>query len=347
MTPLARGFVWAVLAAVSFGVTTPLVSTLGRGLGTWSTAALLYLGSAVFAAVASRRPRTALRELATHRRLLLAIGIVGGMLAPAVFVFGLHRTSAVSASLALNMEAPFSVALAALAFHEYVGRRIVVAMLAIVGGAVLLVLPGAGLTGGLGIFFVIVATALWAIDNALSSRLADVDPQIVVFWKSAIGAAASFSIAVLLHQSPPAMTAAVALACVGALGYGASLFFYLVAQRAFGVARTASVFAFAPFIGALVAVAMRDRIPDTATYAAFALMAAGIILHATERHSHAHTHHALGHAHLHRHDDGHHTHAHDRDVAGEHSHAHSHPAVTHTHEHAPDAHHTHTHAETS
>lgn len=347
MTPLARGFVWAALAAISFGVTTPLVSALGRGLGTWSTAALLYLGSAAFAATASRRPRTALSELATHQRLLLAIGVIGGMLAPAAFVFGLHHTSAVSASLALNMEAPFSVALAAFAFHEYVGRRLIVAMLAIVGGATLLVLPGVSLTGGLGIVFVIAATALWALDNALSSRLGDVDPQIVVFWKSAIGAAGSCAVALLLHQSPPVVTAAILLACVGALGYGASLYFYLVAQRAFGVARTASVFAFAPFIGALVAVAMGDRRPDAATLIAFALMTAGIVLHATERHSHAHTHQALGHAHLHRHDDGHHTHAHNQPVAGEHSHAHSHPAVTHTHEHAPDEHHAHTHAETS
>lgn len=347
MTPLARGFVWAALASVAFGITTPLISALGHGLGTWSTAALLYFGSAAFAAIASRRPRSALRELATHRSLFLTIGIVGGMLAPAAFVLGLHRTGAVSASLALNMEAPFSVAIAAFAFREYVGRRLTVAMLAIVAGAVVLALPGESVAGGLGIVFVIVATALWAVDNALSSLLGDVDPQIVVFWKSLIGAAASLAIAALLRErSAPAATA-LALACVGAIGYGASLYFYLIAQRTFGVGRTASVFASAPFVGAIAAVLMGERGLDWASGLAFALMICGIVLHATERHSHAHTHQAVGHAHRHRHDDGHHDHAHDEPVGGEHSHPHRHQTFTHTHEHAPDAHHAHTHAETS
>lgn len=343
MNPFARGFVWAAFAAVTFGVTTPLVSALGRGLGTWSTAALLYFGSAVFAALASRQPRKAVQELAASWRLLIAIGVIGGMLAPAAFVFGLHRTSAVTASLALNMEAPFSIAIAAFAFREYVGKRLIVAMLAIVGGAVLLVAPGASVSGGLGIVFVIAATALWAIDNALSSRLGDLDPQIVVFWKSVIGAAASLAIAAMLREPAAPVTTAIALACVGAIGYGVSLNLYLVAQRTFGVGRTASVFAFAPFVGAAVAVAMGDRGLDWPTALAFGLMVAGIVLHATERHSHPHLHQAVGHAHRHRHDDGHHDHAHDEPVGDEHSHAHRHPAFAHTHEHAPDPHHAHSH----
>jgi drug/metabolite transporter (DMT)-like permease len=342
MSPFVRGFLWAALAALAFGLTTPLVSVLGRGLGTWSTAALLYCGSAVFAAAASRRPRAAARALATRGAMLLAIGLIGGMLAPAAFVYGLHRTGAVSASLALNMEAPFSIAIAALAFHEFVGRRLLVAMLAIVGGAALLALQGGSVTGGLGIAFVVVATALWAIDNALSSRLGEVDPRIVVLWKSAFGAAASFAIAAALHETPATPAAAAALAGVGAIGYGASLYFYLIAQRTFGVGRTASVFAFAPFAGAAVAIAMGERGLDPASAAAFVLMAAGIGLHATERHAHAHTHQPLGHVHPHRHDDGHHDHRHDG-PAGEHTHEHLHAAFTHTHEHAPDAHHAHSH----
>ena len=40
--------------------------------------------------------------------------------------------------------------------------------------------------------------------------------------------------------------AAVGLLVIGATGYGLSLRFYLLAQRAFGAARTGFVFAFAP-----------------------------------------------------------------------------------------------------
>ena len=40
--PIALGAALAVLAALSFGATTPLVERAGRGLGPLTTAALLY-----------------------------------------------------------------------------------------------------------------------------------------------------------------------------------------------------------------------------------------------------------------------------------------------------------------
>jgi hypothetical protein len=54
-----------------------------------------------------------------------------------------------------------------------------------------------------------------------------------------------------MDEPLPKLTAALDLLAVGAIGYGLSLRFYLLVQRAFGAARTGSVFAFAPFIGAL------------------------------------------------------------------------------------------------
>ena len=46
---------------------------------------------------------------------------------------------------------------------------------------------------------------------------------------------------------------------IGATGYGLSLRLYLLVLRAFGAACTGSVFAFAPVIGALLAIALGDR----------------------------------------------------------------------------------------
>ena len=50
--------------------------------------------------------------------------------------------------------------------------------------------------------------------------------------------------------------------------------------------------------------------PDPVFWVAAALMALGVWLHLTERHSHLHTHEPLRHAHRHVHD-AHHEHAHD------------------------------------
>jgi hypothetical protein len=122
-----------------------------------------------------------------------------------------------------------------------------------------------------------------------------------------------------------------------------SLRFYLLAQRAFGAARTGSVFAFAPFIGAALAVALGDRSAGWMTAAGGTLMLIGVLLHIAESHSHEHAHDAIEHEHAHRHDDGHHQHAHDPMPDGAHSHPHRHEPIRHAHSHVPDAHHLHRH----
>jgi ABC-type nickel/cobalt efflux system permease component RcnA len=131
------------------------------------------------------------------------------------------------------------------------------------------------------------------------------------------------------------------------LGYGLSLRFYLLAQRAFGAARTGSVFAFAPFIGAMGAFAFGDRSMGWTMLAAGALMLAGVALHLIESHSHPHTHEVLEHEHAHSHDpkqaDGHHMHTHDVLSTGSHSHPHKHEPMQHAHPHVPDVHHGHAH----
>ncbi len=107
-----------------------------------------------------------------------------------------------------------------------------------------------------------------------------------------MGACATSLLALLFGEPLPSAGAAAALLAVGAIGSGLSLRFYLLAQRAFGAARTGSVFAFAPFIGAAVAVALVDR-------SASGWMALGSGLMLAGEHSHWHRHEPIRHAHPH------------------------------------------------
>ena len=134
-----------------------------------------------------------------------------------------------------------------------------------------------------------------------------------------------------------------AVLAVGASGYGLSLHFYLLAQRAFGAARTGSVFAFAPFIGAAFAAVLGDRSASGMMAVGSMLMLAGVVLHLAESHGHEHEHEALEHEHAHRHEDGHHDHDHDPMPAVGHSHGHRHSPLRHQHPHVPDAHLGHRH----
>jgi drug/metabolite transporter (DMT)-like permease len=189
----------------------------------------------------------------------------------------------------------------------------------------------------------VVATAAWGVDNALSRAVAERDPGQVVMAKGVLGAFATGCVAVLLREPRPSWAAALGLLAVGATGYGLSLRLYLLAQRSFGAARTGSVFAFAPFVGALSAFALGDRGGSVGMLGGGLLMVAGIALHLMERHAHEHLHDALAHEHAHSHDDGHHLHAHVPMPQGVHSHAHRHEGLRHAHAHVPDEHHGHRH----
>lgn len=343
MTPLLRGFTWALASAIAFGLTTPLVARFGVALGPWTIAALLYAGAALFASPFARDVVPVLRA---RRRvwLLAAQAIFGAMLAPAALAYGLHRTGALGASLALTMEVPLSIALAALAFREFVSRRVVVACIAIVVGAFALAVPGASShAGGIGIAFIIAATAFWALDNALASLMVDVPFATTVFIKASIGAACAAFAAVVVREPNVAGWNALDLVFLGAIGYGASLWMYLRAQRTFGIARTASVFAIAPFVGAVLAIVLGDRTIGAATVFGFIAIAFGAYLHASERHAHPHLHASDRHEHVHRHDDDHHTHEHVPSFRGEHAHVHDHEPLAHAHAHASDPAHLHQH----
>lgn len=187
------------------------------------------------------------------------------------------------------------------------------------------------------------ATAAWGVDNALSRGLAERDPGQVVLAKGVLGTAGATTLAISLGEALPPLEGAMARVAIGATGYGLSLRFYLLAQRSFGAARTGSVFAFAPVIGAAFAVAFGDHSMSGMMLFGGALMVAGVLLHLIEVHALEHEHEFIEHEHAHRHDDGHHDHTHDPMPAGEHSHVHHHLPMWHSHHHVPDAHHGHRH----
>jgi drug/metabolite transporter (DMT)-like permease len=341
--PIAQGSWTAIAAAVLFGLTTPLVKHFGEHAGPFATATLLYLGAAL-GAVGKRQAGERALGIAEAPRLLL-VATFGAALAPAALAWGLQRSGALAGSLLLNLEALFTVVLAAVIYREPVGRRVVLACALMVGGGGVLALRFGGGTGSSlpGIAALALATLSWAADNTLTRPLADFDPRVTVFWKAILGSALSTSIALLFRDGWPGLVNTLGLLACGASGYGLSLRLYLRAQRSLGAARTGSLFALAPFCGATVAFVWGDRHGAPLIALAAALFGVAVYLHVTEQHAHRHRHETLEHEHTHTHDDGHHHHTHNPPVAGSHTHPHHHDTLEHEHAHAADLHHRHEH----
>lgn len=343
--PALRGGLLALLAAVFFGISTPLVQRFGAGIGAFTTASLLYVGAALVGALLRHGVTHEARLTRTDLPRLLAIAAFGAVIGPVALAWGLQRTSGTSASLMLTLEALFTAVLAWRLYREPIAGRVWLALLLLLAGGMVLILDQArdGEARLLGLLAVALATASWGVDNALSRALAERDPGQVVLAKALLGSGATTLLAFVAREPVPLFGAALALVAIGAAGFGLSLRFYLLAQRAFGAARTGSVFAFAPFIGAALAIGLGDRSFTTLMLLGSLLMLAGVVLHLAESHAHEHAHEAIEHEHAHRHDDGHHTHTHEPMPVGPHSHWHVHEPLRHSHAHVPDAHHSHEH----
>jgi drug/metabolite transporter (DMT)-like permease len=344
-TQIRRGVGLAAAAALAFGATVPLLKRASAGVGVFTSGGLLYLGAAAAGGIAvAVRGGSAgggpLRAGGVGR--LFGLAVLGAVCAPALLVAGVKRTDAVTTSLLLTLEAPFTMLLARLLFREHLGRRALLAAALVLGGALVAAAPtSAPARAGMGVALVAGAMLVWALDNIVSRTFADRDPRSIVAGKGLLGGLLSIAAAALAGEPRPPGAAIAAIAAIGAVGYGVSLFCYLRAQALIGAARTASVFAAAPFIGSVAALALGAPWPGVALAGAAALMLAGVWLHASERHGHRHHHAPLRHEHLHTHDDSHHAHAHDPMPAGPHSHVHDHEPVTHDHEHGEDLHHRH------
>jgi drug/metabolite transporter (DMT)-like permease len=337
-----RGALYGIASAVLFGLSTPLSKRLLPGINPILFSGLLYLGAGLGLFVV----RLALpsREAAVQRGdwpKLAGIIILGGVIGPVLLMVGLRHATALSASLLLNLEAPLTMLIAVLFFHDHLGRVGILAVAAILAGSAFVGLEAGDLGfGWMGVAAVTGACASWALDNNLAERLSLRDPVAVIRTKGLGAGLVTTSIGLLWSPRLPPST--VWVLGLGFVSFGLSLVLHIKAQRELGAARQAAIFAVAPFIGALASTIVLHEHLGTADLLGGSLMAVGMFALLGSRHRHAHRHEPVEHDHLHVHDE-HHQHLHDEAVVEPHSHLHRHVALVHDHPHVPDLHHHHRH----
>lgn len=347
-THLWPGVPFALASAVLFGASAPLSKLLLGSIDPWLLAGVLYLGAGVGLAVVHlgrgavglESPEAPLRRV--DLPWLAAVVLFGGVIGPVLLMFGLSMTSAASGSLLLNLEGLATMGIAWLVFRENVDRRLLVGAGAILAGAVLLSWQGEGTRLDIGGLLIAGACLAWGIDNNLTRKLSSADPVQIAMIKGLAAGTTNLLLALRLGAQLPAAGILAGGAVVGFLGIGVSLVMFMLGLRHLGTARTGAYFSLAPFIGALVALALFREGLTLQLAAAAVLMGIGLWLHLTERHEHEHEHEAIEHDHAHVHD-AHHQHSHDGPVSEPHSHWHRHAPTRHTHPHYPDLHHRHGH----
>lgn len=347
-----KGISFALLAAVLFGLSTPLTKQATPLVAPVLLAGLLYLGSGVGLALCAMvqrfRTNAAPREAALTRKDLpwLAGAILAGaLIGPLLLMWGLTQTPAATASLLLNLEGVFTALLAWFVFRENFDARIACGMALIAAGGICLSWLGR-LEAGVpwGALALVGACLAWAVDNNLTRKISAGDPVQIALLKGLVAGAVNTALGLCLGAKLPGAGVLAAASLIGFFGYGLSLTFFVLALRHIGTARTGAYFSTAPFVGAAAAVVFLGDHLTLGFAAAAVLMGLGVWLHLTERHEHEHHHEPIEHDHLHAHEE-HHRHAHaPYDPPGEpHAHRHRHELLIHSHPHFPDIHHHHSH----
>lgn len=145
--PLQRHAIYVLAAAALFGASAPIAKLLLERMPAISLAALAYCGGGValvcawlIRGILAKSEATAATSRWTRAEgVSMAAAIVaGGVLAPTILFWSLAKLPAGNAALLLNFEGLLTALLAALIFHEAVGRRVWLAMaLMIIAGGVL------------------------------------------------------------------------------------------------------------------------------------------------------------------------------------------------------------------
>ena len=342
----SRGPVYAVIAAALFGISTPLSKLLLGDIDPVLFAALLYLGSGIGVFLLSRlrvltaAPGEARLEPPDYPWLAGAT-LAGGVIATLCLLYGLEATPAATASLLLNFEIVATTLIAHFVFAEYIGKRVMAAIVIITVASIVL---SWNATGELGFSFaallIIAACAFWGLDNNLTRKISGKDPLAIATVKGLGAGSVSLVLALVTRSDMPELSILAAALGVGFLTFGLSIVLFVLALQDLGAARTGAYFAVAPFIGTVASLLIFREFPGTGFFIALVLLLAGVILLVSERHIHRHLHERVMHTHRHLADD-HHVHPHTGEDIDEHIHEHVHEPVEHEHDHAPDIHHRH------
>ena len=343
---------FAILAAALFGLSTPFAKLLVDDIPPVALAGLLYLGAFLGLGLFTILRRFVFGQHASQTGALrrtdlpwLAGAILsGGILAPIFLMVGLTLISGFSASLLLNMEGVATAIIATMLFKESLGRRLVVAILCVTVAGVLLTWdPSQGEWNLVGFLLLILAGFAWGFDNNLTRNICGRDPVQIALAKGGVAGTASLAVAIALGSDISLGLQIVWALVLGALSYGASLVFFVLALQGLGASRTGMFFSLGPFVGAAVSILVLRESLGWVVFPALALMILGVLALVYERHSHEHEHEEITHTHIHAHGDSGHDHCHTEPVRGPHSHEHTHKAVVHNHVHWPDIHHRHIH----
>ncbi|ADL58826.1 DMT family transporter [Methanothermobacter marburgensis] len=267
------GYLSIITATVFFGMSATLDKIMLSEMHPITIGAYTYLIAGIFLFMVRQSPlkenildvlnRTGGIESRITGRdylLLLLTALLSTVIAPVLFLTGLGETTAVNASLLLNIEVLFIIILGYLIFRETLKFKDLLGIMLLIGGAAYLVSEGefqslfnnVALSGNL---LVILAAFFWSLDTVLSKFLSKKRDLILLSGiKSSVGGFLLLIIMLILGLSTALPTEMLPYALmVSIFSIGCSFILIYIAVREIGAAMVGSLFPLSSLFGAIFA----------------------------------------------------------------------------------------------
>lgn len=177
---------------------------------------------------------------------VLAMGLLGGGVAPVLLFYGLQETAAADAGMLLTVEMVATAALAALFIGERYRPREWAGLAALLAGAVLVALASRDESGSgstlRGMALILGSALCWGVDNAVSTRLVGAyPPRGLIALKGLLGGTACLIAALAVGSRIPDLPGFAAMGALGILSIAVSSLLFYHALRSVGAARTSAM----------------------------------------------------------------------------------------------------------
>ena len=252
---MKTGILLAILAAALYALNAPLSKRLLAYMPPTLMAGFLYLGAGVgmgiLALVRRARKTTQEEKSLTKKELPFVVAmILLDIAAPILLLTGLRATTAENASLLNNFEIVMTAMIAFVLFKEAIGPRLWWGIACVTAACLLLSFESEeSLQFSQGSLFILLACVCWGLENNCTRKISSKDPLQIVLLKGIFSGLGSIVIGFCIGERLTNGWIVAAVATLGFVMYGLSIFAYVYAQRLIGAARTSAYYAVAPFIG--------------------------------------------------------------------------------------------------
>ena len=159
----------------------------------------------------------------------------------------------------------------------------------------------------------------------------------IVVIKGTFSGLGSLIVALAIGESIPSILWVLCVLLLGFVSYGLSIYFYVMAQKDLGAAKTSAYYSIAPFLGVAFGMLILGERPAIQFYVALAVMIIStyFMIKDTIELQHTHEH---NHTHLHEHSHGDTVHTHEHTHTHTHLHVHGEDSDNHEHNHQTMSH---------